>query len=377
MTIRILGPNDPALNALRKSIETHPEIDVELTIIAWEDYRAELDKTLGAYDYDAVFIPGHIWMPQLVEDGLLRELDPIIAKSTTDLLVRYDSTDIFPTIQKECAYARVESDPKQYMLPLFTDGHILFYRSDLIQMPDEISPSKIAEILSNFKLPSGMKPFAQKAHSSEIFLDFLPYFWDFGASLYVDGTAEFNSKLAAKALAYYRDLQSFSPVNTETYGNGEIVNAITSGMCAAVISWGGQAAAIFSDLDAGPTARIQTASVKNAWNATWGVSLPSNLAENRATSVLEQLMLLMGLDCDQFVTEIAGSPVRKKSYLASALEKYPWLGSQKKLLENCRNLPTDPAFGKYLGILYAETHNAFTGKKSPEQALSDAFTGKK
>lgn len=370
MTVRILGPNDPALEALQRSIENHPEIDAVLTIVPWEDYRSALDQTLAVYEYDAVFIPGHIWMPQLVEDGKIIALEDLRESCSKQVLGTYHQDDVFPSIQNECTYVG-----KQYMLPLFTDGHILFYRSDLVKFPKQVMLSKMSDLLQNFDLPTGVRAFAQKAHSSEIFLDFLPYFWEFGAEL-IDaaGNPMFDSEAAVKALTYYRDLRKFCPENTADYGNGEIVTAITTGECASVISWGGQAAAIFQGSQAIQGAEIKTAAVQNAWNATWGVCLPANLPADRSVMVLESLLALMGPDCDGLVTEIAGSPVRMSSYSDEALAKYGWLSSQKDLLQNCKTLPTDPEFGKYLGALYAEVHNAFTWSKTPKQALQDALT---
>lgn len=376
MTLKILGPNDPALDALKVSIERHPEIDAELVIIPWEDYRGALDKTLENYEYDAVCIPGHIWMPQLVEDGLIQTMEALFNNANSDVRSNYEKHDIYPLIQSECEYRSVSGKYGQYMLPLFTDGHIVFYRSDIIEeLPETVTPNEIDKILQNIDLPvSGTKPFALKAHQSEVFLDFLPYFWAFGAELIDEqGNMVFASEKAVKALEYYVGLQKFCPVDTANFGNGEIVDAITTGKVAMVVSWGGQAAAIFKAFEDGSDAKIKTASFGNAWNATWGVSLPANIPAERKQEIFTALLNLMGKDCDALVTEIAGSPVRVGSYTQKTRAQYPWLLSQRILLETCKNLPVDPNFGKYLGGLYEEVHNAVTGKKSARKALQDAL----
>jgi len=99
--MKILGPNDPALAALQKSIDLHPGLDIQLEIIPWEDYRRKLEESLGKYQFDAVFIPGHIWMPQLVVDGLIQPLDPFFSASPKELISQYDPNGIFASIQKE------------------------------------------------------------------------------------------------------------------------------------------------------------------------------------------------------------------------------------------------------------------------------------
>lgn len=369
--IKILGPNDPALGALNQIIEQHPELEIQLSIIPWENYRAKLDKTLQNYDFDAVFIPGHIWMPQLVEDDLIQPLDQFFSTSSKQLITDYDADGIFERIQNECRYTKKGGESKQYVLPLFTDGHIVFYRSDLVKLPDEISPKDLLGLMNAFSLPKGMKPFAQKAHSSEILLDFLPYFWEFGGCLFEDGKILFNSIEGVQALNFYCSLKTFSPENVESYGNAEIVKAITTGEVAMVISWGGQAASIFNELDSGPNAEIGTASLRNAWNATWGVSIPTNVPELSAQRTFATLLKLLGNECDELVTKIAGSPVRKRSYSKEAKAKFPWLKSQESLLMNCRILPVDPTFSKYLSPLYSSLHDAYTGKKDISEALDE------
>ena len=368
--IKILGPNDPALQALKVSIERNPSIESELTIIEWADYRAKLDGTLASAtaEFDAVCIPGHIWLPQLANDRLLQPFEPLHAKMNANILRSYDPADIFQSIQLECQFGG-----RQYVLPLFTDGHIVFYRGDLVSLPAVVNPSEWPKHLQGHKLPAGMSAFAMKAHASEILLDFLPTFWDLGGELWSeDGKTLFNSPQAVKALEHYTSLRNFCAADTDQYGNGEIVEAITKGKAAIVASWGGQAAAIFDPHANSHAADMRTAALRNAWNATWGVSIPANVEAERAVQTLETLMSLMGKDGDLLVTEIAGSPVRRSSYSDAEQAKYPWLGSQRALLESCRILPTDPAFAAYLGPLYSEVYNAFTGAKTAAQALASA-----
>ncbi len=370
MTLKILGPNDPALAALEESLAAHPEVDAKVEIIAWENYRATLDECLSApqANYQAVCIPGHIWLPQLGADKLLAPLDSFLEQLPPEILSAYDSAGIFELVAAECKFQN-----SRYVLPLFTDGHIVFYRGDLINLPEVVRPSEWHLYLENLNLPAGMSPLALKAHASEILLDWLPYLWDFGGSVVDEnGKPAFDSENGIKALEYYKSLRRFAPADTQNYGNGEILSALNEGRAAAAVSWGGQAAAIF-DPDKNPhAAQMKTAAFSGAWNATWGVSIPANQTETESVSALKALLQVMGADCDQRVTRIAGSPVRKGSYSASEKSKYAWLASQENLLAECRTLPTDPAFGARLGGMYAAVHRAFTGEKSAAEALKEA-----
>lgn len=375
MTFKILGPNDPALAALEESLSAHPEVDAQVEIIPWENYRSTLDACLSAAQatHQAVCVPGHIWLPQLAADGLLAPLDPLMARASQKNLATYDAAGIFESVAAECAFAMPGEKSAGYILPLFTDGHIVFYRSDLINLPAYVRPSEWHIHLQDVNLPAGVASLAMKAHASEILLDWLPYLWDIGGVVVDEqGAPAFQREEGIRALEYYTALRRFAPVDTHEYGNGEILSAINHGRAAVVVSWGGQAAAIFDSSQNPYAAHIKTAALGGAWNATWGVCLPANQSEERSLEMLEMLLQVMGPECDRRVTRIAGSPVRRNSYSSEEKEKYPWLASQEQLLQDCRILPVDPAFGARLGPLYAAVHRAFTGEQSAQQALSEA-----
>lgn len=370
MTLTILGPNDPALAALEESLAAHPEVDAKVEIIAWEKYRSTLDECLAAprATHQAVCVPGHIWLPQLAADGLLASLDPLFENLPQEITAAYDSDGIFESVAEECKFQN-----RRYILPLFTDGHIVFYRGDLLSLPETVRPSEWHSYLQGLTLPQGMSPLALKAHASEILLDWLPYLWDFGGKV-VDENGEpaFASDAGINALEYYTSLKQFSPANTYEYGNGEILSALNEGRVAAAVSWGGQAAALFDPKVNPHVTQMKTATLQGAWNATWGVSIPANQPAEESIATLKALLQVMGADCDQRVTRIAGSPVRKASYGAAEKTQYAWLASQEKLLKECRTLPADPAFGARLGEMYAAVHNAFTGQQSADDALKEA-----
>ena len=44
----IIGPDDPALNVMRSALAAQPELDTELVIIPWAEYRDRLLTTLIA-----------------------------------------------------------------------------------------------------------------------------------------------------------------------------------------------------------------------------------------------------------------------------------------------------------------------------------------
>ncbi len=375
MKYKILGPDDPALAVIQQQLKDHPEWETELIIVPWAEYQPMMDASLKeeTSTFQAVCVPGHIWLPGLVEKNLLADFDSLFPTMDPSVYDAYQPEDIISSVAKECKF-----NGKQYIIPLFTDGHLIFYRKDLInlnceeQVP-EITPFDLPEILKNSTQKDGAFPMALKAHPSEILLDWLPYLWAAGGKIWDSEKQQplFNSPEAVKALEFYVSLKAFCPPDTHTFGNLEISDYLKSGKVMLATSWGGQAALI---LDENNPYRdiIGTALFTYPWNATWGISIPQNQPENVKTEILSILYQAASPEQDRDVTRIAGSPVRNSSYTTDQFEQYPWLAAQQQMLTRCQTLPTDPAFSKYIGPLYEAVYKAFIGELTPTNALAIA-----
>jgi len=364
MTNRILGPNDPALVALATILTSHPEWETELVILPWAEYQAALEAALQAEvsPFQAVCVPGHIWLPGLIDKGQLAAFDPLLTTLPVEVQLAYNARDLVPSVAVEACF-----DGQTYLLPLFTDGHLLFFNKAYIDLPDgsTVLPLTLASLASMARLPVGVHALAIKAHPSEIFLDWLPYLWEAGGEVIdPNGAPGFAGPAGIEALEYYVSLKRFCPPQPEGYGNEEIAVALSEGRVALATSWGGQAAVIFSG-----QADLGVALFPQPWNTTWGISLPANQPEAAQLSILERLYLACGPELDRDVTLVAGSPVRLSSYRAEDFARYPWLAAQYEMLRRAKNLPADPSLGSFLGDLYAAVFQAFTGQMAPEQAL--------
>jgi hypothetical protein len=104
MKNKIIGPDDPALAVLQQQLIDHPEWETELVIVPWAEYQPMMESSLmeETSSYQAVCVPGHIWLPGLVSnnwladfDSLLPEIDPI-ARQT------YQPEDIILSVANEC-----------------------------------------------------------------------------------------------------------------------------------------------------------------------------------------------------------------------------------------------------------------------------------
>lgn len=374
MKYMILGPDDPALAVLKQQLVDHPEWDAELKIVPWADYQGMMNASLAAEhsSYQAVCVPGHIWLPGLVADQKLEAFDNLLPDIAEEVIQEYNLADIIPAI-----YAESLIDGKQYLLPLFTDGHLIFYRKDLLDLshvPDGIlDPLSLPELLETLTLSAGQYPMALKAHASEILLDWLPYLWAHGGILMDDNhQPAFHSSEAIRALEFYISLKRFCPPDTHQYGNAEILNILKEGKTAFAVSWGGQAAPILDESNNPFRDVIGTATFTKPWNTTWGVSIPVNQPQATKQAILSVLFTAADKHQDCEVTRLAGSPVRMSSYSPDEMQRFPWLLAQYTMLTRRTLLPTSPAFGKYLGPLYEKVYSAFMGEISVQEALNQA-----
>ncbi len=370
----IIGPNDPALNVLAAALDEHPELDATLRIIPWAQYRDALMAGLLSAEspWQAAFVPGHIWLPELAEKGLMTSLDSLMAEVPGEVRRAYDPEDIVPAVERECQY-----QGQRYLLPLFTDGHILFYRKDVFDFEDEgpvpvISTKAIAAMARKGHQPPQRYGLALKADASEIFTDWLPYLWDSGGRIFnTEGQPDLDCTANVEALAYYCALRAFCPPDTWRYGNAEIAEALRRGEASLIATWGGQVAPIFLQ-DPTLADAYGAAVFSTPWNATWGVGIPENQPQELKMRTMMTLMQVMGPSIDEAVVIAAGSPVRAQTYSSAALARYPWLAAQRLMLERAKLLPADPRLGLFLGDLYTLVHKAFIGEMSPKAALEAA-----
>jgi len=373
--LNILGPNDPALNALQQTLAAHPEWQATLTIIPWTEYRDTLMAALAAETapYQAVAVPGHLWVPELAAAGYLAEIDTLGGEVAADVRMAYQADDILPSVAHECRF-----DGRQWMLPLFSDGHVVFYRQDLLDIPTEngvplISPLEMHTLAEKAHHPPETYGLALKAHPSEIFLDWLPYLWAAGGEILdADGEPAFSGEAGISALEYYCALRKFCSPETHTFGNDEIAGVIKRGEAAIVTTWGGQAAAIVLAEDNRFAEKYRYATFPRPWNATWGIAIPQNQPLAVQRDMLTVLFRATGSAQDRLVMKIAGSPVRQSSYTTDTIARYPWLAAQLEMLRRTDTLPIAPQTGAYLGDLYQAVYAAFTGDLSPAAALQKA-----
>ena len=368
--LKIIGPDDPALNALALRIgeyNRNRKEHIELEIISWPQYKNRLDAALEAHDHvDACFIPGHVWLGAYAGTRKLLSIEDVYEQSPLHMkpklqkaLFSYEVGDIVPQIANDCRF-----EGKQYLLPLFTDGHLFFceatfyeqYQSMLLDPEGRVRPSNLIEVARHMSLNPVLHgsrhqphryPLALKSHPSELLLDFLPYFWDMGGEFVAEDALDSQSfkTMVERSCDLYRTLMEFAPPETKSFGNAEIADALASGKVVMAISWGGQAAPI---VQSGRAKGIEfsIAPLATSWNATWGIGINAAIDRERSAKVLCNLLELMDRHLDELVADHAGSPVRQSTYENAAINsKCSWLKAQCAMLQLARHLPSDPSLG--------------------------------
>ncbi len=374
MKIKIIGPDDPALAAARKQIAANPDWNLELEVFPWAVYRDVLMETLNAdtAPNQGVFVPGHVWIPELADDDLIAPLDPLLTELAPDW-ERYDWQSIIPAIQQESKF-----QDQLFMIPYFNDAHILFFRKDLIELDPgnplpEISPLALLDLAREVHHPPERYGVALKAHPSEILFDWLPYFYAAGGILTdADFEPAFNTEEGIRSLDAYCRLREFAPPETHTFGNEEIAEVLQTGQAALVATWGGQASPIFLDPGNAYKDAYRAAIFPHPCGGTWGLTLPTNQGRDVQIQTLSAVLRLNSPSMDQDVLLAAGSPIRETSYTADAYQQYAWLRAQYEIYQRIVFLPFDPRISLYLGPLTEAIHSAFMGEISPGEALQNA-----
>lgn len=107
--------DDPKFGFLEEFQKTN-NIEVNFDIVSFNKYYAQLMESFQKYKYDVVMVAGHLWLKEFVEKGYLSELKLNAGQD-------YNYLDIVAEIREE-----LELNGRKYLLPSFSDGHILVYR---------------------------------------------------------------------------------------------------------------------------------------------------------------------------------------------------------------------------------------------------------
>ncbi len=348
--LKVLAVADPAV-----MVYTDKMLDVlksfkykvQFDAVPWEKYYPAMMNVFdGKEYYDVIMVAGHLWKRDFVEKNYI-------------VPIEFEEEDILPDIVSEMKY-----NGKTYLSPSFCDGHMIVYRKSMINksLDSVITPKEYAEIAESCTI-------AMKAHQSEIFTDALPFLRMNGQDVYDENhKAVCNCDGVIKGLETYCGMKKHAVHNTDTFGNGEIAETLRNKKVAAAVTWSGQLGTVVNDSCIEPQ-DLGFATFSTAWNVTWSFAVPASCKNQ--TEANELLRYLRSPEMDALAGALSGAPVRRQSYI-NGKEKYPWYECQLKMIENAKPLPDMKSAGDKNGIFYEEIALAFSGKKTPAQAMADA-----
>ncbi|WP_024295703.1 extracellular solute-binding protein [Lacrimispora indolis] len=360
-TLKVLAVADPAVEGYldeELGILKGYGGRVDFHIVPWADYYPMMMKAFaGEADYDIVMVAGHLWLRDFVEKGYLSELD-------------FEEEDILPVIAEEMRYKG-----KAYLSPSFCDGHMILYRKSLLhqvlgkELENVITPQEYIETAKAYKEACGKQAVAMKADQSEIFTDALPFLRMYGGDAYdLHGTAACGKEETVKGLQSYVELKTCAVDGTEAFGNGEIALAIREKRAAMAVTWSGQMGEVFKKGCLEPW-DLGFCTFSTAWNVTWSFGICLSSGKKKAAE--EFLKYLRSPEVDGKVGKKSGAPVRRGSYLEGAGE-CPWFPVQQKMMELAKPLPRLSKAGEKNGVFYEKIFEAFTGKKTAQEAMREA-----
>lgn len=358
--LRVLAVADPAVTAYTDKrfgiLENYPE-KVQFDAVPWERYYSTMmDVFAGKAQYDIVMVAGHLWLCDFVRKGYLAELS-------------YDFEDILPVIAAEMQY-----EGKTYLSPSFCDGHIVTYRKSALKkvlgrtFDNMITPQEFAEAAYLLAKETGKPAVALKASVAEIFTDALPFLRMNGVDPYCGTKADCNRKEVIEGLEAYCGLKKIALAGCDTFGNDEVAAAIRENKVPLATTWSGQMGVVYTD-DCVQKEDIGFAAFTTGWNVSWSFAVSQNSTQKKEAEKF--LAFLRSAQVDKIAGDVSGSPVRLCNYKAED-DEHPWYACQLKMFEKAAPLPDMPFAGDKNGIFYQEISNAFTGKKTPAQAMKDA-----
>lgn len=363
LELKILAVGDPAVYGytekefrIIEKYEKLNKIKIVFDIVEWEQYYDKLLNSFENYKYDIVMVAGHLWLTDFVNKDYLKEI------FVNDDL-EYDFSDVLDIVKEE-----MKLNEKLYMLPSFCDGHMLAYRLDKVSFDSDgnISIKEIKEKLTKSKKYLT----CLKAHSSEVFLDFLPYLRAYGIEPFdKEGIPTFYNEGGIKALNHYKEMLKYSDIDTLNFGNKEVLESIQNDEISMAISWGGQIGQILNDKCINKE-NIRFVGLKESWNVTWSFAI-SKLS-NKSDQALKFMKYLSSKEVDRLIGGYSGNPTRKSSFEIDK-SKYPWYNSLLTMLNTSKPLPNLPNTGKLIGQFTEEIVKFLNNEQTAKQTVINAY----
>jgi multiple sugar transport system substrate-binding protein len=208
----------------------NPNIEVNLTFVAYEELEQKILTAAAAGGYDVVLSDGP-FTAKFAKGGIVKEIPPLAAA---------DKADIFPGALDACEYLG-----KYYGMPWINDVRYLFYNKKMIDKAGfKAPPATLDELVAQAKALKSkgivQYPIVLPWNQAETLIcDFTTITALFGGAMAKDGKPTLNTNANKKALDWMVKAIKDGLVNPKsvTYGEDDINGVFAGGNAAFMFNW--------------------------------------------------------------------------------------------------------------------------------------------
>ncbi len=371
---------------LMRDFHAETGIDVELMRKPMDTglHRQSLIVPLSTRKSDPdVFLMDVAWLAQFAASRWLTPLDTYLAKGGCG-----DRNAFFPQI---LALADTY-EGSLVALPVFIDGGLLYYRTDLLQKYGLGGPPRTLDELLRYakKVQAGERPansgfFAfvwQGAQYEGLICNFLEFAGSDGSFTVKDGSVSVDTPENRKALRFMHDLihrHGVSPPNTYTEMKEEEVRRFFQGGNALFERNWPYAFALHEEEGSAVRGKIAIAPVPSfapgrSLSTLGGWHVGISRFSDAKTESYRLLCFLTSYEVQKkMALHLGWNPGRRDVYEdRDVLERMPHFRKLRTAFENARPRPIVPYYSQLSEILQRHLNAALSGKSSPGEALATA-----
>jgi ABC-type glycerol-3-phosphate transport system substrate-binding protein len=366
-SVRILANDFPALRAVSDAAAECAGDGVEVTSNHSADHKDIQVSALTANpaQYSVAVVANSSIIP-LVNEGLIRPLDDLIAEHAPDL----------PPTNK------VTIDGKVMAIAFMANAQHLFVRDDILAEAGVETPKTYDEVLAALEAirAAGIMeyPFASNTGSGwNLAEEFVNMYLGHGGDFFVPGSAEpaINNEAGVQTLETLKALAGYSDPDFLTFDSNATQALWESGEAAIAYMWGSRGAGI---IDAeGSTPEVVEATVLTAAPMVGDAGIPASSLWWDGFTIASHIS-----DTDAEASFIAMMHGISEDVVAANNDAAVWLspayqpgtsatGVAATVQSGARPYPMEPYMGLMHGALGDELSAYLQGNESAEQALAD------
>ncbi|MGO8692804.1 MAG: extracellular solute-binding protein [Rectinemataceae bacterium] len=352
-------------------MDKNPDIQVNLTFVAYEDLEQKILTAAAAGGYDVVLSDGP-FTAKFAVGGIVKEIPPLAAA---------DKADIFPGALDACEYLG-----KYWGMPWINDVRYLYFNRKMLgQAGFGHAPVSLDEMLAQAKVLKAKKiveyPIVLPWNQAEtLTCDFTTITALFGGAMAKDGKPTLDDAANRKALQWMVQAVKDGLVNPKsiTYGEDDINGVFAGGNAAFMFNWT-YAYGVANDPSqskvVGDVGIAMIPGNGNVKSATVNGGQPLSIASGskHPNEAWAYILYMTGKDF-QRAHPANSLPIWRSLYTDPDVVKSnpDVVAVAKTQYDYIVNRPKVPYYSAFSSMLQVKIQEALLGKKSADQALKEA-----